>query len=370
MFAKGSRRLIVGATALFVAVIALPAQAVQVQDLVRIKGAERSKLVGMGLVAGLDGTGDGGDFLPAMRPLAEVIGRLIDPNVVTAELEDADNVALVAMSADLPAAGVREGDRVDVHLSSVGPASSLEGGRLFLIPMTGPLPESPVYAFAEGPITIENEDNLTTAVVKNGAQLTRDVMSRYLDADGRITLVINDANASWPLANNLASLINGLVSPDGPNMAMALDEKNVVVQVPEYERQNPAAFISQILQTYIDPSQVSTGARVVINERTGTIVISGNVQISPVIISHKGLTITTIAPGAAPDAAPAAQAGEQPPEEQEQRFIALDPEDRGGARLADLLAAFNQLKVDAKDRIEILKLMHESGKLHAQLILE
>lgn len=342
--------------------LAAPAQAVQVQDIVRLKGAESSKLVGMGLVVGLQGTGDGGEFLPAMRPLAEVISRLIDPNVVAGELEDAENVALVTLTADLPAGGVREGDQVDVHVASVGPASSLAGGRLFLIPMTGPLPGSPVYAFAEGPVTIENAASPTVGRIENGAQLTRDVMSRYLDSYGRITLVINDANASWPVANNLASLINGLLAPDGPDVAKALDQKNVLVEVPMYERDNPAAYISQILQTYIDPSQVATGARVVINERTGTIVVSGDVQISPVIISHEGLTITTVTP-------PPGQVPFEPVVEQT-HFISLDPEQRGGAELADLLAAFNQLKVEAQDRIEILKLMHDSGKLHAQLILE
>ena len=354
------------------------AGAVQIQDIVRLKGAERSKLVGMGLVTGLNGTGDGGEFLPAMRPLAEVIGRLIDPNVVASELEDAENVALVALSAELPDTGVREGDRVDVHVSSVGPAESLEGGRLFLIPMTGPHPDSPVFAYAEGSVTLEDEDNPTTGVVEKGAQLTRDVMSQYLDKQGRITLVINESNASWPLANNLASLINGLVNPGGSAVAQAIDQKNVLVKVPEYERKNPAAFISQILQTYIDPSQVSTQARVVINERTGTIVVSGNVQISPVIISHKGLTITTVTPpeGGQQQQQAAAQQGQGQGQnqgqnnEQENRFIKVDPGDRGGAKLADLLSAFNQLKVEAKDRIEILKLMHESGKLHAQLVIE
>ncbi|MFW6059101.1 MAG: flagellar basal body P-ring protein FlgI [Phycisphaeraceae bacterium] len=366
---QGAKVRIVAAGVLALLTFTAGAHAVQVQDVVRLKGAERSKLVGMGLVVGLNGTGDGGDFLPAMRPLAEVIGRLIDPNVVAAELEDAENVALVALSAEIPAAGVREGDRVDVHVNSVGPAESLAGGRLFLMPMIGPHRDSAVYAFAEGAVTIEDADTPTAGVVEDGAQLTRDVMSRYLDPKGRITLVINDTNASWPLAHNLASLINGLISPDGAPVAQAIDQKNVVVEVPQYERDNPAAFISQILQTYIDPTQVTTAARVVINERTGTIVISGNVQISPAIISHKGLTINTIA---------APQQGDQPdlPDDQEQaqgeqqRFITIDPEDRGGAELSDLLAAFNQLKVEAEDRIAILKLMHEAGHLHAQLIIE
>ncbi|MEX0652915.1 MAG: flagellar basal body P-ring protein FlgI [Phycisphaeraceae bacterium] len=355
-------RWIAGLIALLAFALAAPAHAVQVQDIVRLKGAEQNTLVGMGLVVGLNGTGDGGKFLPAMRPLAEVIGQLIDPNVVADELQDANNVALVALSADLSAAGVRQGDHVDVHLASVGPAESLRGGRLFLIPMTGPTPGSPVFAFAQGAVTIEDEDTPTVGVVKGGAQLTRDIFSRYFDERGRITLVLNDANASWPVANNLAGLINGLISPDGPDVARAIDQRNVAIQVPPYERDDPAAFISQILTTYIDPTQVSTGARVVINERTGTIVISGDVQISPVIISHKGLTITTVTP---PPGQPQLE-----PEVEEESFLAFDPEGRAGGKLADLLDAFNQLKVPAQDRIAILRLMHESGKLHAQLIME
>ncbi len=343
--------------------VAAAAQAVQVQDIVRLKGAEGSKLVGMGLVVGLDGTGDGGDFAPAMRSLAQVVSQLMDPNVVASELSDADNVAMVSLSADIPPTGVREGDRVDVHVASFGSASSLRGGRLFLIPMIGPVPGSPVYAFAEGPVVLEDDDVTTVGVIRNGAQLTRDVTTRFLNEQGQITLVINRPNASWPVANNLASLINGLMDPDGPGIARAMDPGNVVVQVPQAERDNPASFISQILQTYIDPEQVAAGARVVINERTGTIVISGNVQVSPVIISHEGLTITTVTQPDIPGVP-------MEPEVQEDRFIALDPEQRAGAELGDLLEAFNKLQVAAADRIAILKLLHESGKLHGQLVIE
>ena len=132
-----------------------PVAAVQIQDLVRLKGSETNKIVGIGLVVGLPGTGDGGKFMPAMRPLAAVVQQLIDPNVVATELANAKNVALVALTATLPATGVREGDHVDVHVSAIGPASGLTGGRLFPIPMTGPLPGSPIFAFAEGAIMIE-----------------------------------------------------------------------------------------------------------------------------------------------------------------------------------------------------------------------
>jgi len=379
MTARAKRRT---RTSVFIAIAIVSltsvASAVQVRDVVRIKGAESSKLVGSGLVVGLNGTGDGGDFLPAMRSLAEVIGRLVDPNVVEAELQDSENVALVTLSAELPRAGVREGDRVDVHVASIGPAESLEGGRLFLVPMIGPHKNSRVFAYAEGPVTIEDEDNPTVGVIEDGAQLTRDVMAQYLDDQGRLQLVINQSNASWPVAHNIANRINGLMVPDGSDIAHAVDQKNIVVQVPEYEQDSPAGFISQIQQIYLDPSHVSTGARVVVNERTGTIVVSGDVQISPVIISHKGLTITTLTNEGGQQQAENAQAAQQQQQggqdqqnqQNEQRFIRLDPQDRGGADLQQLLDAFNRLKVDAKDRIEILKLMEKSGKLHGQLVME
>jgi flagellar P-ring protein precursor FlgI len=343
-------------------VAASGARAAQVQNLVRLKGSEKSTIVAVGLVVGLNGTGDGGKFAPAMRPLAAVIEHFVDPLVVAAELKDSKNVALVALEASLGESGVREGDRIDVHVSAIGPARSLRGGRLFVTPMKGPLPNSGAYAFASGGVVIEDEESPTVGVIPKGAQLTRNVLVDNIDRHGRLQLVINDEIATWPMAHNLSSLINGLMAPDGPNIAQAIDPKNILVQVPEADRAAPAAFITQILQAYVHPSQIGTGARVLINERSGTIVMSGDVQISPVIISHKGMTITTITPP--PQVTPAA------PRIDVNGFVPIDPQDLGGAKLNDLLAAFNQLKVGAEDRIAIIKRLHTIGKLHAQLIIE
>lgn len=359
---QDNSRLAAVAAVIIACVLGQALHAAQVQDLVRLKGSENSKLVGMGLVIGLMGTGDGGKFLPAMRPLAQVVGQFVDPNTVAAELKDSKNVALVALSAELPATGVREGDRIDVHITSIGACKSLRGGRLFMIPMTGPLPGSPVFAYAEGPVVLENESTPTVGVIRGGAQLTRDVMVQYLDSQSRITLVLDPSTASWPMASNLANLLNDILSPDGPALAKAVDPKNIVVQLPPYERSDPAVFISRLMQAYVDPSLINTGARVVINERTGTIVVTGDVQVSPVLISHKGLTINTMTPPPVPTAAQ--------PVVESNRFVPVDPQKRGGAKLNDLLAAFNQLKVEAHDRIAIIKQIHRSGKLHAQLIEE
>jgi flagellar P-ring protein precursor FlgI len=353
--------LLLSAVLLLFAAASARVQAVQVQDLVRIKGAESSKLVGMGLVIGLNGTGDGGKSLPTMRRLASMMSRLGDPTINPLELKDAKNVAVVYITAKLPASGVREGDEIDLQVAAPG-ASSLAGGRLVITPMLGPLPNSPVFAYAEGPILLEDPVNRAVGTVKRGATLTRDVLAQHVDDGGRMTLVLSEANATWPMASTLATLINDLMAPDGPPIAQAIDQKNVVVQIPLNDRRNPGPFITQILEVQIDPTLVRTEARVVINQKTGTIVMTENVQISPVVITHEGLTITTLQP-------PRPPTPEQPITEQN-NFLALDPGKRSDARLADLVNAFNQLKVPPKDRIAILKEIHRSGKLHAQLILE
>jgi flagellar P-ring protein precursor FlgI len=285
----------------------------------------------------------------------------MDPKAVSSELKDAKNVALVMLTANLPAGGFREGDKVNVNVSAVA-AKSLKGGRLFLIPMTGPMPGSPVFAFAEGPITIEDAETPTVGVVRKGAQLTKDLFAQFVDENGRMTLVLNQSVATLPMANNLANLINDILSPDSPNIATAIDERNVVVDVPKSVRDNPVPFISSVLQTFVEPELINTGARVVINERTGTIVFSHDVQISPVGVTHKGMTIDMITPPLVPTAA-------QPISERK-LVVGIDPEKRGGAKLADLVTAFNQMKVEAADRIAIIKEIHRSGKLHAKLIIE
>ena len=222
-----------------------------------------------------------------------------------------------------------------------------------------------IYAYAEGPVTVEGDDTPTVGVVKQGAQMVRDVPTQCVK-DGQLTLVLNNAVANWPMANELAGRINSVMAPEGPELAIAIDPKSVVVKVPAYEQANPATFISTILTSYIDPSMIYTGAVVLINEKTGTIVVGVDVEISPVAVHVKGLTIKAAAPPAEPGpAAPAA-----PQEPQSQPFARIDPQGRGGAKLSDLMAALNQLKIEPRDRIDAIRAIHKTGKLHARLIEE
>src|SRR5580700_642523 len=148
-----------------VALIAPPAGAVKIADITRIGGERTNVLTGLGLVYGLKGTGDGGGFAPAIAPLRSMLAKFGDP-VTVQELNNAANVAVVMVTATVPGAGARDGDHLDVNVSSVGAAASLRGGRLFVTPMQGPLPGGPLLALAEGPITLEDPSTPTVGVIK------------------------------------------------------------------------------------------------------------------------------------------------------------------------------------------------------------
>ncbi|MEM6553698.1 MAG: flagellar basal body P-ring protein FlgI [Planctomycetota bacterium] len=341
------------------ALLAFDSRATQLQDLARVKGAETSKLIGMGLVVGLNGTGDSSSFASSHKMLAEMIRRYGDETAALSAISSSDAVALVYLSAEVPAHGVRSGDKLDIQVAKAGDAESLQGGRLLLCYLTGPAKDAPIMAAAEGAITLDPRNPAAGKVI-DGAQMIRDIVSQAVDPFGRIHLVLNDDVASWPASTALARLVNEVLAPDGPTIARAADEKNILVTLPRDQRDDPGGFIAQILRTFVEPTLIHSGAKVVINERTGTIVLTGDVRVSPVVISHDGLTITAIRPE--PDPANAQ------PQMVTEDFLPVDPQNRGGEELAALLQAFNQLKVPAQDRIEIIRQIARAGKLHARLI--
>ncbi len=337
---------------------AADAFAVKVGDITRIGGQRRNFLVGSGLVVGLNGTGDGGDYAPAINQLREMLAKFDNP-VTVRDLGAANNVAVVTVMATVPPNGVREGDELDIHVVSTGAASSLKGGRLFITPLQGPTPGSPLVALAQGGIELEDPATPTSGVVKKGAVMEVDMSYKFIE-NGRFWLVLEDSAASWTNANNIAKIINDAEGTDGELLATAVDPKNVLVNIPTIEQERPDGFMARVqrLQVYMLPSE----ARVQINERTGTLIVTGDVEISPVVITHKGLTISTIDP--APVASP------RNPLVTSKEIVALDTTNAGGAKLQDLVGALEQLKVPAEDRITIVKELHKTGKLHAKLIVE
>ena len=172
--------------------IAGAARAEHVGDLVRLKGEQPNELVGMGLVVGLKGTGDGGAFTPAMRPLKEMMRRFDDPVLLEKELKNANNVAIVMLSAKLPAHGVNTGDRVDVRVSAVA-AKSLKGGHLFIVPLLAPRTDvKVVLASASGELVVEDDSVPTQAVIRGGATMIEDVLPEEIKGDA-FTLVLRTA---------------------------------------------------------------------------------------------------------------------------------------------------------------------------------
>ncbi len=361
------------------AMLGVCAQAAEVTcrigDVTYLKGQRINRLIGMGLVAGLNGTGDGDEYAPTMRALAEGLKHLAVPIASLDELQDTRNVALVLVEVTLPENGVREGDRVDVQVSAFGAAKSLAGGRLLPTPLVHhDMSVGTVFAFAGGPLQLVDPTIPTRAIAPAGAVMEEDVLLGYL-ARGRelpytsdwiqpsaryVTFVLNDEHATWALAHEIAATIDSELSlaADVDHVALAVDPKNVLVFVPE--EQTPASWIRDIetLLLLVPENE----ARVVINRHTGTIVVSGNVSISPVVVSQKGLTVT-ILPAGADDAAEEVVGGPQ-------TFVGIDPSRAGGSTVNDLLAALNRLNVDVEDRIAILTEIHRLGKLHAKLLYE
>jgi flagellar P-ring protein precursor FlgI len=345
---------------LAVVVFASEARAVKIADITTLSGQRNNTLTGLGLVFGLKGSGDGGDYLPAIRPLAAMLGKFADP-ATAAELTKSGNVAIVNITATIPSTGAREGDHIDVHVTSLGSASTLKGGRLFVCPMTGPMPtpNQPIFALSEGPIELEDPSTPNAGVVHGGAVMEVDLPTRTVD-NGRFSLRLEAPSANWTTAHLIAKTINGAESLSGEDVATVIDAKEVVVVIPLAEREHPDSFISRVQQLPV--IMLATEARVTINRKTGTLIVTGDVEISPVVISHKGLTIDTIAPPPTPKPGSPLITTHQ--------AIPLDTSNQGGARLQDLVNALEQLRVPVDDRITIVEELYDSGKLHAKLIRE
>jgi flagellar P-ring protein FlgI len=373
-------------------VIRQTADVVMVQDLARIQGQGINVLRGMGLVTGLrKGTGDKGTELALARPLAKVYeaNAMSLPDVK--DVAGASSVALVALEVVIPPQGAREGDLFDVRVTTIHSASDLTGGQLLLSPLMGPRADDQnVYAMGFGTIMIESvaapagpggggrggDQSLTSGVIRGGARMLADV--RPAAIRDKFVLTLQPAYRHYTIASRLADAINGEANApsDGlglsdrlieGDVAKALDDTSVLVTVPPEEASNVPQFVARVMATQVTLSLLQQPAEVRINTRTGSIVFSGNVEISPVAISHKNLTITTAA--AAPGGGAAGGNGQVAARD---TLTSLDTVNRGRdkARLADLLAAFRQLDVPMEDRINIVMQLHRSGRLHARLVVE
>jgi flagellar P-ring protein precursor FlgI len=332
---------------------------VSIQEITRLKGQGESILQGFGIVVGLPGTGDSGEDLVVARPLARLLESQGNPVGDFEELAGSRSIAIVVVTCTIPESGAKADDRFDVTVSAINNPESIEGGELFLTPLRGPLPGQPVFAIAQGPLRIEGATP-TRARVRGGARIVQDVNMPAIEADGSITLIVRPAFAGWTTAQLLADTINQHrlgFDESAPDIAYAMDDRAVRVRIPAEELPDPANFIADIISVNFDGSLIDLPARVIVNEREGVIVATGDARISPVVISHNQMVVTTVNE--------ARREGDPPPN------LALTQAGRGdeSAKVEDLLAAFRTLDVPVSEQIAILAELHRIGRMHAEFVV-
>jgi len=344
-----------------------------IKDVVRVKGQEENTLRGLGLVVGLNKSGDGGAYLPMIRSLAMASQLLGNPIVGGAEeLKDTRNAALVWVVATVPASGARQGDAIDCRVASLGNAKSLKGGRLITAALQGPNPANKrVYAFAEGDISLDDASVPLNGKITKGCRLEENFFNQFAE-QGRITLVLDQHHRDFEVAQNLASLINSQLrfESSGRYEAVAIDASNIVVMIPKQYESDPVDFVSQVLSIPVPAEELRTEARVVVNKGAGTVVISGDVEIGAVAITHKNILIDT-GTGTI----------------ESKRFVPLDleeslrkemeglpknatPQQSKAAQLRSLVEALNAVQVPASDVIAIIEELNKTGRLYGKLVVE
>lgn len=336
----------------------------------RLKGLERSTLVGLGIVIGLNGTGDRNkDSLAAARPFAQYLKNMDASLGSIDELRKTDSYAIVQVAMTIPPVGAAEGDRFDITVSSLFNAKSLAGGTLVVSMLRLPLPDAsdlPVMAFAQGPVEITGSSP-RDGVVRLGGQMLRSVMGDPVQGDGTVALIVRNEFAGYPVASAVAGVINEEMALLGERgVARVEDAKTIRLRVPARDRAEPSSFLARVLTFHVDRSLLRTPARVVVNEREGIIIVTDHVEIRPVAITHAGLQITTITPE--PIGTP------EYPVATTTRWAGVAtgaaPGSPGSTRLADLLRALDQLDVSARDQIAIIYEMRRSGALSAEIVSE
>jgi flagellar P-ring protein precursor FlgI len=337
-----------------------PARTV-LRNICRVKGQEENVLRGMGLVVGLNGTGASGDA-PTMRALASAMGILGSPipNDILSEgglkeLENVKNVSLVIVTARVPATGGRRGDKLDCTISAIN-GKSLVGGQLISAALQGPnTQDGKIYALAEGSVQIDDELIPTVGRIHAGCQMEEDVFTPFVHDEGFITLVLEKNHANFQTATDVAKTIRetirgGQATQQEEETVWAYNPANIVVRIPNYYQNDPVAFISEMMEMQI--YQSSPESRVVINERAGSIVIDGNVEIGDVVVSHKNIVIE-VEDNAAAEFRPLADQGKE-----------------NASKLKSLVDALGALKVPHDDVVDIIYGIERAGKLQARLIIE
>jgi len=360
--------------ALLAIFVVQPVAAERVKDLASVAGVRNNQLAGYGLVVGLNGTGDQTTQTPftvqSIINMLTQFGITIPPGT-SLQLK---NVAAVTIHAELPPFA-KPGQTIDVTVASIGNAKSLRGGSLLMAPLRGA--DGNVYAIAQGNLIVggfgaSGDDGSSVTVnipsagrIPNGATVERGVPSDFLTQEA---VVLNLHTPDFTTSNRLAGQINATM---GAGTAESIDAVSVAVRAPADIRQR-TSFVATLENLEIEPGEVS--AKVIVNSRTGTVVIGANVRVTPAAVSHGSLVVTiSERPFASQPLAPFSDAGETvvlPDSEveisQEEGSMFLF---EAGTSLDEIVQAVNRVGAAPGDLVAILEALKQAGALRAELVV-
>jgi flagellar P-ring protein FlgI len=341
----------------------------RLKELVEVQGARENALVGYGLVVGLNNTGDSEQVLFTMQSVASLLGRLggvrVDPQNIRAR-----DVAAVMVTARLPTYA-RPGTKLDVSVGAMGDARSLQGGTLLLTPLTGA--DGQPYAVAQGSVQVGGfnanaggfasvvKNTPTSGAVPGGATVERGVTPALTGA----TLVLRLNRPDFTNATRISEAIEKAL---GPKSARALDSAAVELTLPEADKDNPVAVLARLEALEVD---ADIRAKVVVSERTGTIVMGENVRLRPAAIAHGGLKVSVNTQFAVSQPSVGARVGrtavtpvQQTEAQEAQRSALAMPE---ASTVSDLVKALNAIGAAPRDLVAILQALKAVGSLDAEL---
>jgi flagellar P-ring protein FlgI len=359
----------------------------RIKDITSIKGIRQNQLLGYGLIIGLNGTGDKGGTkftIQGLVNMLEHMGVHVDPDEVKVK-----NVAAVVVSAKLPPFA-RIGKKIDVTLSSIGDAKSLQGGTLLLTPLKGV--DGKVYALAQGPVSIGGysaggaagggvtKNHPTVGKISGGANIEKEIPLSIM-SQNEMTIMLN--NPDFNTADRAAKAINLRI---GENVAKPIDPGTLKFRIPEKFQNNVVNLIAQIGEIQVEPDSI---AKVIVNEKTGTVVVGENVRIQKVAVAHGNLSInikenknvsqpqpfapsgagvvpqqmrdgTVVAPGGSTVVTSESQVAVA----EENSRLLLIPK---GRTIGELVNALNAIGVTPRDLITILQAIKAAGALQGEL---
>ena len=313
--------------------------AARIKDIASIKGVRINQLTGYGLVVGLNGTGDKSGVAFTKQSLANMMEKLnihINKNQLNVK-----NVAAVMVTADIPPFA-RIGDRIDVTASSLGDAKSLKGGTLLVTPLKGI--NGKIYAIAQGAVTIgsasDKGGHLQVVRIANGATVENEIPFKL---DGKRSLLLSLFRSDFTTARRIADTINASL---GSGIAETIDASAIKLKIPDNMwKKGVAEFIADMESLSVVPDTI---ARVVINEKTGTVVIGQGVTISPVAIAHGSLSVIVN-------------------KGKDNESIGKTMELKGSSTIGELVNGLNSIGASPKDLISILQSIKAAGALQAEL---